>query len=319
MQKVFFLFFINLIIFLLLSCSFLENNPRVVSVSISDGQRISDIESFDEIEISFSKAMNRYITESNITISGYYGKILYQWGNNDKDVKLILKDPVEKGNRYSLKIGKSCECAEGYDLGIDFSIDFFTYEIDEEFSILSTSPADGEMTGNLDGLDIVIEFSLPVDYTTIYDKVTVSPELTYNYSFSAGRKILVLNILQHVEAGEMYTVSIDKELSALDGKSLEKEHTFSFNTILSTEKFIIRKAVMDYGSGTIPLNFENYLDRTEGIEKDMELEVSFNADVYLHSVESFITIEPAILFHLEKPDNAVIRFIFDEYMTLEET
>jgi len=41
--------------------------------------------------------------------------------------------------------------------------------------------------------------------------------------------------------------------------------------------------------------------------------------VVFYSVEGFITIEPAILFHLEKPDNAVIRFIFDEYMTLEET
>jgi len=223
--NVYLIIFLTSILFL--SCSFFDNAPQIIWLSISDGQRILDAESLNEIEISFSKSMNCYITETNIIISGYYGKVYYQWENHDKTVRIILVDPLEKGNKYTLKIGRGCECAEGFDLGYDLSVDFFTYGSDEDFYVVSTTPIDGNSIDILDGFEIEIEFSLPVDYTTIYDKVIINPELTYNYSFSEDRKILSLSILEHMDVGEAYNVTIKEELAAFSGRSLCKEYTFS--------------------------------------------------------------------------------------------
>ena len=315
--NVYLIIFLTSILFL--SCSFFDNAPQIIWLSISDGQRILDAESLNEIEISFSKSMNCYITETNIIISGYYGKVYYQWENHDKTVRIILVDPLEKGNKYTLKIGRGCECAEGFDLGYDLSVDFFTYGSDEDFCVVSTTPIDGDSIETLDGFEIEIEFSLPVDYTTIYDKVIINPELTYNYSFSEDRKILSLSILEHMDVGEAYNVTIKEELAAFSGRSLCKEYTFSFNTLINTEMFFIREAVMSNEGKDIPVSFENYLDRTEGIEKDMKLEVHFSSDLPLYTNRNLINIDPPIPYQLEEPEFGELHFVFENFMELEET
>jgi len=320
MRKYIYLVFLNLIILLIFACSFSENGPHVVSVSISDGERIIDIESFSEIYISFSKPMNRHITEKNISISGYYENIHFQWENENMDVKLILKEPLEKGNKYTLKIKKSCESEEGYDLGDELSYNIYTYEIDDEFSVTSTSPIDGETIIKLDRLSIVINFSLPVDFITVYNKILIDPDLKYYYNFSSDRKSLTLDIVQSLNPNEIYTVTIDKELSAYKGKNLDEDYEFSFNTIVNKDNFFIQNVVMYNDEKSINLDI-GYLDCTEGIEKSMELLIYFNSDFYLNTIKSLITIEPAISYRLEKVTDIkeyYMHFIFNEPMTPEE-
>jgi hypothetical protein len=315
-RKLLFIAIVPCILFF--SCSLQGKNPEVVSVSIHDGQKITDVASFQKIEITFSKHMNCYTTEKNISLSGYYGKMHFQWLKGNKSVIILLDELLETGCSYVLVVGSGCECEEGYDLAEDFVRSFYTYEIVEGFSVVMTSPVDGETLSALDGLVISVEFTLPVFYATIYDKIRVTPELAYNYTFSSDRKTLMLEIMEHVEPNENYTVSISKDLCALEGQSLKEEYRFSFDTVISTDAFLIDEARMENSREAIPVNFHDYLACTSGIEKDMELKIKFNADVYLHEVRNHISIDPPADYRLEKGENYTLRISFDEYMDLEQ-
>jgi hypothetical protein len=110
----------------------------------------------------------------------------------------------------------------------------------------------------------------------------------------------------------------------LDGKALKEDHSFSFNTIESTQVFLVQAALMIDVDGPNPglsLPFENnsYPDVITGVEKDMELQIMFNTGFYLNTVEDTFSITPYINHSLEKADNNVLRVLFNEPMTLEET
>ncbi|MCK5569724.1 MAG: Ig-like domain-containing protein, partial [Spirochaetes bacterium] len=324
MKKLCFIILFIFITVLIFSCSFSGESPNIVSVSISDGQRITVADTLEEITITFSKSMNRYITEKNISILGYYGTVHFEWSDSNSTVSLILEEPFEVGYAYTLEIASGCESTDGYDLGEDDRYNFYTYANESEFTVVSTSPGDGETITTLDGVEIVVEFSQPVRHTTIYDKVSIQPPLEFNYSFSAGRKTLHLDILQHLDSNQNFTVRIDKELGALDGKALKEDRSFSFNTVESTQAFIVQDASMvdAPGSSTVgSIQFENstYPDVITGVEKQMELQVRFNTGFYLNTIENAISITPLIDYSLEKGDSNALRVIFEEPMTPEET
>ncbi len=304
---------------LVLSCTLTSENPDVLHVSIKDGQVIDDIESFHTISVSFSMAMNRYPTEKQISITGYYGALHYKWNDHYSDVDIVLEEGLERGRRYVLKIGKSCESKEGFDLGSDYSYSFYTYSGEDDFFVVSTKPADGAQVTMLDNVIVSITFSQPVDYVTLYDKIEFDPALSYSYSFSDDRRVLHLAIAEHLEAHELYTVTIRDDLVDSGGKALNAEYMFSFNTFFTEAPFSIERAVMVpewEGPPGTELDIK-YLGRTVGIEKDCDLLVFFSEEFYLHSIDSFIGIEPALSYYLTKEDR-VLRFTFEEDMEPEK-
>jgi len=323
------------------SCTFNTDSPQVVKVSIRDGEIIKEVDSFQDIDISFSKPMNKYLTEKNISISGYYGVINFEWYNQNRVVKIFLKDGLQKGLEYTLTIGRGSECSEGVNLQDDFFCTFYTYKIEDEFYVVSTFPedgasaavkkADGEVVfltpegGEVSGFDgffqIKIDFFLPVEETKIYDKISIEPSFPYTYIFTDNRKTLFLNPVYVLDMNEVYTIRISEELCAESGKSLKEAFSFTFNTIVSQSSFSITSAVMKNTEKDICLNFEDYPGFTSGVEKDMSLFVGFNSDFFLHSVQNLIQIDPPVFYHLQKEegDNPVLCFIFDEGMVQEET
>ena len=82
--------------FIILSCTLTAENPDVLQVSIHDGQVIDDIDSFHTVSISFSMTMNRYPTEKQISISGYYGSLYYEWNDGFNAVNIVLEESLER-------------------------------------------------------------------------------------------------------------------------------------------------------------------------------------------------------------------------------
>ncbi|MFW6139468.1 MAG: Ig-like domain-containing protein, partial [Spirochaetota bacterium] len=251
-----------------LSCSFSGSAPEILWVSITQDQKIIDVSCFDRIEINFSRPMNRYVTEKNIIISGYYGTVHYQWDRQSTHVDLVLEEPLEKGMEYTLVIGKGCESGQGVDIGADTRYNFFTYKVDGKFYVKSTFPKDGQQVSGLNELVVKIDFSLPADYTTIYDKLSFGPEVPYRYWFSADRKQLLVALSSPLEPNRSYTVNIEKDLGAYQGKCMEEDYAFSFNTIFNTRSFYINSAVMKNDQETVVLD-TGYLRETQNVQKDM--------------------------------------------------
>lgn len=297
------------------ACSIESNRPAVDAVSIPDGSVIADVDSFTSIDITFSKPMNRYATESNIGISGYAGAFHFRWGDGNRTVTLLLDDPLERGNVYVLAVGGNCECEEGYDLGEDVSRTVYTYSVRDEFTVLSTTPADGETVSTLDSLVVSLVFSLPVDETTLYDKITLDPGLAYRYSLSPDRRTIELHIAEHVRANKTYTLTVSEKLSALQGRRLSDTYRFSFDTKMSGSPFALSGATMvQAGIGSPGIGIDiGYLGTTAGVEKEMDLLLHFNGDFHLRFVEDYLSVEPAIPYRLVK-EGSSLRLVFGEAM-----
>jgi hypothetical protein len=312
--------FLLFFIFSLVSCALSPDAPRIVSTSVTDGQRVVDADAFREIAVTFSKPMNRRVVERNISLSGYGGDIVYRWENGNRTVLLLLTEPFERGERYVLEIGSGCECADGFDLGRDHRFTLYTYTIEEEFAVAFTEPGDGATVTALDGLEIAVGFSLPVEHTSVFDKVTVEPEFSYRYAFASDRKTLTLSVLEHLEPNELYRVTLSEELSALNGKGLGEPFTFSFVTGVNRDPFRVQRASMvERGSADAGVALDiGYLAKTEGVGKSMDLLVAFSSDYHLSSIKKLISIEPSIAYALVKEGGA-LRFRFERPMTPETT
>jgi len=307
-----------LFLLLLVSCSVENRKPYVVSISIEDGKRFSNPKDIEEITIVFSDKMNRYVTERNIVLAGYYDGFICSWSDSGKTCTMKLKEHLEKGNEYTLEIKSGCENIDGYDIGADTVIRFYTFLLDDDFFVVSTSPSDGEVIEKCDNLSIRITFSLPVDYVSVYNSVSIEPALNYLYSFSEDREILSLYVVQQVDCGEVYTITLSDEINAIDGHSLGEEYSFSFSTVDSQESFIILSSSMKnpYDETTVVLDTA-YLSNTNGIEKNWDLVVEFSSEFFLSEASKMISIEPAIDYHLEKNGNKLIVYFLEE-MTPEE-
>ena len=316
------LYFITIVIFLaLFSCSINGKTPEVLNLTIKDGEYIQNIDEFNSITINFNVPMNRYITETGISIDGYYGDIHFAWANNGKTCVLNLSEVFEPGKSYTLKVDKSCESENGIDLGREVRVKFYTYSGTDNFTVLSTSPSDGSTRIDSNISEITVDFSLPIKESSIYDKINISPDIRYYYSYSQDYRSLFISPAESLEKNTVYQVTVKKGFLSQTGKVLEKECSFSFSTVYSTEDFNLSEVVMvDKGLGPsdphIDINTD-YLAETGGIDKDMELILIFSSDYYLTELEDHFTIEPYIGYKLTK-ENGYTRVIFDADMKSEE-
>ena len=293
----------------------------MLNLTIKDGEYIQDIDELNSITINFNVPMNRYITESGISIDGYYGGIHFEWANSGKTCVLNLSETFEQGKSYTLKIDKSCESEDGIDLGREVRVKFYTYSGTNNFTVLSTSPSDGSTGVDSNISKITVDFSLPIKKSSIYDKIDISPDIRYYYSYSQDYKSLYISPAESLEKNTVYQVTVKKGFLSQTGKVLEKEYSFSFSTVYSTEDFNLSEAIMvDKGLGPsdphINVNI-GYLAETGGIDKDMELILIFTSDYYITELENHLTIEPYIGYRLIK-ENGYTRVTFDEEMKSEE-
>ena len=321
-MKWIYFFIIFIIIIFITSCGIDGNNPKVISTTLKNEDIITDVDSFDSITITFSNPMNMYITETNISIEGYYGDLHFEWFKGKKSCILYLLEKLERGKTYTLRIDKSCETEDGKDLGVDYKYRFHTFTDSNFFIVEGTYPNDGA-NGVVSSIDsISINFSLPIAYVSIYDKIDISPEIDYYYHFSDDRKSIFLIPVRSLEKNDVYNVTIKKEIASISGKKLERDYTFSFSTVYSNENFELIEALMVQKGGIpsdphISINTD-YLSETEGIDKDMELILGLNSDFFLNFAFEHITIEPSIPYSLAKEDNS-IRVTFKEAMESEMT
>ncbi len=318
-MKIYFLCFLFAVV-VLVSCSINNSPPEVLSVSIKDGVYISDVENFDEILINFSVPMDLYITESGISIDGYYGKLRYEWKDNDKKCTLFLSNNLEKGNMYTLTISNSCESKEGINLKKSQKVRLFTYSGENELAVTETIPEDGAANIDSNISKIAVKFSLPVEESLLYDRIDISPEIKYYYNFSPDYKTLNILPVESLDKNIVYKVTLRQGFLSLSGKSLKEDYSFSFSTVYSTDSFELSSALMaDKGLSPGDPHIEiatDYLSETGGVEKDMELMIIFNRDFYLTSLEDHLTIEPYIGYHLSKEDRYA-RVSFNEAMVSE--
>lgn len=283
-------------------CTLFLERPSVLSVSIQDGQIVNELDNFNSIEITFSNNMNIYICEKNIHIDSYNGSVSYSWDTDKKICTLFLKDKLEWGKKYVLKITTGCENSKGVNIEKEYSVTFYTYNPSKDFAIIRTLPENQAILTDNHNQQIQIEFSDTIADQSIMDKINISPDTPYTYSYSTDKKIIYINLINDLNLSTCYIVRIKKELRSISNKTLREDYSFYFLTAQNFQPFILNNVVMKNSTTEINLD-THYQFENHGIEKDMELCFDFSAEVFEKNFTSNFTIEPAAFYTLTKERN----------------
>jgi PKD repeat protein len=95
--------------------------------------------------------------------------------------------------------------------------------------IVSTSIANGEFDIALD-VEIIIEFSLPMDTADVASKISITPSMTIAFSWSDGDTKVTLSFSEDLAYFTTYSLTIGKA-NATNGGSLVETTTISFTTV----------------------------------------------------------------------------------------
>lgn len=303
LQKKFnFLIIIILFTFLNSACSLFIERPSVLYISIHDGQIITDIDNFNIIEITFSESMNLYISERNIHLNFYNGSSTFQWDAEKKRCTLILKDKLEWGKKYVLKIETGCENSDGVNLDKLYSYTLFTYNPSSDFFIVNTSPANGQILNSNHNQQISINFSDIVEEQSIMDKISINPQVAFSYTFSLDRYTLYINFNNDLSLFTTYTIKIKKDIRSNKNKTLKEDYSFSFSTLQNNSSFNLNNAIMKNNQTEINLDI-HYQAENNGLEKDMQLNLDFTHDIYEKNFSSNFVIEPTAFYTISKEKN----------------
>jgi len=103
----------------------------------------------------------------------------------------------------------------------------------EELFVVSSTPEDSATNVSV-GSSIFIEFSKPVDESTVERNYTVSPFFEHAWTLSGNGTVLEMNPSSNLSHDTHYNITLTSSIMSLDGVSLEQT-SISFTTVLEVE------------------------------------------------------------------------------------
>lgn len=138
---------------------------------------------------------------------------------SDTVYRLTPEQPLDEGAVYSIGVG-----GEGQPAVLRFA-----FQTETKFKLKSTLPADLAV-GVPVNTGIELRFTKPVDGKSIGDFIKVEPEIKYTIKFYPDGKTVVLIPDDYLAVNTVYTVTVDAELAAVSGETLESGTALKFRT-----------------------------------------------------------------------------------------
>ena len=183
-----------------------------------------------EIRVSFSKEMDRIITEEVVSLSNFTSKAIVQvdklW---QSDTDLVLRpvgEALSPGTRYVLEIRGSVQTASGINYSLDEVIPFH-YVHNEGFpELASYFPEEFTVVGISDAL--WFDFSSPIDQARFKDEFVITPQTELDYVWSNQGQRVTIQPKQQWEQFTRYSWTISEKTRAQDETPLLRAYSGSF-------------------------------------------------------------------------------------------
>ncbi len=204
------------------SCAVFDfSSPQVISCFPLDQQK--GVSPDVTIQITFSEPMNKKQTELSFSISGQDSVVgTFYWRGNTLYFK--PSRPLKRTHWYTVSL-RGAEDLHGNDLP-DFSFRFLVgYE--DEPQVVEFSPSHGSM-GNPTDVDVVVEFSVPMDKYSVQRAFSITPEVSGLFYWDSSSKCMRFHPVNDLSWGQKYTVTVSKDARSQRGRELFEELYFSF-------------------------------------------------------------------------------------------
>ena len=268
----------------------LLNMTPLEVVSYTPVERYASAESLSEITIRFSSAMNRSSAEAAFTLDDGRGALSgsFSWHRNATQMVFHPQQGFAAATRYTVNVNSDAEDRWGNNLQPELLFTFSTGTDSDPPRVAGHTPADGQRSATE---TIVIEFSKPMRYDCVYRSFMISPTVALRAEWDLEDRVLTYTPLEPLSSATRYTVTVGNEACDRSGNRLIEEHQFTFVTEGSSD--FSAEVVRIARSGAIlePVA-QRFINRV-GMEKDDELQVSFDGPVALSARSNAVVLSPS--------------------------
>ncbi|MFQ3620777.1 MAG: Ig-like domain-containing protein, partial [Spirochaetales bacterium] len=265
-------------------------------------------EEVTEVQVSFSKPMDRRSTEDAFTFKRDHEALggTFQW-KTDKTFSFTPYTPVEKNRTYSFSLSTQAEDPWGNSLAKEFSHTFHTKQEKDSPRVLRLSPEKGGViTDRWQSIQVV--FSESMDIPSSYQSFSLFPSLKGSFSWKQDNTILCWTPLEPYQAGETYKLRISQSATDTSGNSLREEYVSTFEVSRDPAPEATLKACSS-NKTLLPVADGSYLSPNGGIEKDELFCLEFSCPVEGANRSTLLSFSPVIRYQVNWNDTGDKAFV----------
>lgn len=285
------------------SCSVFDLVPfSVVSYSPQNGVQASL--SGKTVEIVFSKAANRALTEQAFSITGDGNPVAGVISWPDDSTLLFTPDqPLQKLVLYQVEVTTEAEDSYGRDLSKQLAYSFTTRTSLTRPTVTGASPTDNAQITNL-LTPISIQFSQTMDPATLYAAFSISPSVTGLFSLTNGGKTLTFTPTADLQWQTDYTVTVAKTAADTESNALGTDFTTHFEVGTVTTAPTVGSVKSADGSITLAPSSPTASSPTvtSGWESNEGLVITFSQPVDTSSAMVSVSLSPSAQYNVAEQD-----------------
>ena len=256
--------------------------PKVVASYPTNG-RIG-IDGSQGIWLLFDREMDQQKTQSAFTLGsaggGTTGGFLWE------GTRMIYnpRSGLTGSDEFTMTLSKSAEASTGVNIQQDYIVRFFAQADTTHPTLTSSNPANGA-TNVATNQKITLNFSKPIDFSTISSGITISPAIVTTITQNQAKDQVIITPSSNLTYGTTYTVNLTTALKDIFGNSLQSGSTISFVVGSASSPPALTSAT----AGVLLTNGIN----TTGIDRNSPIVLQFSAAMNPVTTEAAISLSPA--------------------------
>lgn len=203
------------------------SQPEVSSSSPSNHE--SNVAESAVVTVTFSKSMDTMKTANAFSLASESGRMkgYFTWEGDKSIMTFHPSKNLVRGEIYTISISTDAEDSKGNDLRAAYSAVFYAGGDTRPPLLVTASPANGEQIADLN-LNVILQFSEPIDLDTLYDGISISPPVQGRFTANATEQIITFDPTYPLSWGTTYTVTVGSQLKDVNGNAFQGTHQFRF-------------------------------------------------------------------------------------------
>ncbi len=244
------------------------------------------------IWIEFTEAMDKISVENAFDIQSEGDTSGNFYWESESKVFYIFEKELTTGKQYTITISKFAKDKTGNSLTSDFIFSFYVNN-DITVPVVTKTIPENLSEGVSKDSDIYIYFSEPMDYKSVQNNFSISPEVKGLFQWTNNYTILHYRLLDTLDASTRYIVIIGADSADMAGNKLGEDYKFNFLTG-DTYSYPEILGVYRYGDITLPIEARYWTNYQQNLNKNIQIAVHFNKPMSHIDVEKAFSLSPPI-------------------------
>lgn len=281
-----------------LGCGLINLKPVIVTLSPAEAHAVLATRN-QALSADFSAAPIRIEAERafSVTSRGETIEGDCSWIENK-----LLWTPLEDfdpGRQYELSLEGDIATLDGRETRQNICVPFYSVRRDGQTLLTGYEPGSGVSIdiGSESTVILRLEFSEPMDGTSVRDAFSLSPSASISFSWNEDKRVASITCDTALSPCRLYSWSLSSEARSIEGSPLIRSEKACFVTDMDTEPPWVSRVYPVIRSGTVWL--EAAADMT-GIDYGLSIAIEFSEDLDERAPYSGICVEPALSGSVER-------------------